>query len=59
MFLKLFLLICHPETREIITNALAAERAGEIDHSQVVDVVKHCIQVETEKLALDKIKSRA
>ena len=47
-FLNQFMKICHPETHEIITNAEHAYQDGEITKEQRDDVIKACIQAETE-----------
>ena len=48
----MFMKICCEETHEIITNAEHAYQDGEITKEQRDDVIKACIQAETERIML-------
>ena len=44
--------MCHPETREMITNAERAHRAGQITREQRDDAIRAAIAAETENRML-------
>ena len=51
-FLNQFMKICHHETHEIIVNAEHAYAEKEITKEQRDDIIKACIQAETERMML-------
>lgn len=57
-FRNQFLKTCHPETREMITNAERAYRAGKITREERDDAIRAAIAAETENQMLTNYETK-